>query len=93
MFSAGFLAPVLCFVADRVSAGRCYVSAQGDATFLAAPTCTPSCSCSPLPTMPKPHSQQKDCLSLGIFPSLGCSHASDIALTLNLCLTNTGNAG
>lgn len=34
MPSAAFLAPVLCFVADKVIAGRCRISAQEDATFL-----------------------------------------------------------
>lgn len=55
MPSVAFLAPVLCFVADKLSAARCHISAHGHATSLAAPTCTPSCSCSPpSPSCPNP---------------------------------------
>lgn len=59
MPSAAFLAPVLCLVVDQVSAGRCRISAQEDATFLVVYLYTFMRLLSSLPTMPNPNLSRK----------------------------------
>lgn len=43
-----FPAAVCCFMVVKVSGGWCHLWLVPDVTSLAAPTCTPPCSCSPL---------------------------------------------